>query len=119
MEYGQMYNGHLTNPNHRSETPTGAAPLIIYSLDLGIIISLQTGHLAGIEKLYEIDFNKGIDLPPFGKCVDACNNQYQFDSGIGSGYYSSDLEKSQEVLASIKIFKARYPEVRLAFGHDY
>lgn len=32
---------HLTNPEYRSDTPTGAPPLIIYSLDLGIIIPLM------------------------------------------------------------------------------
>jgi hypothetical protein len=35
-----IYN-HLTNPAHRSGTPTGEAPLIIYSLDLGLIIPLM------------------------------------------------------------------------------
>ena len=115
---------------------------------------MQTDHLAGIEVLYEIDFDQGIDLPPFGKCVDlfgdgsfwaiessghskghvmyfvnganervivtgdACNDQYQFDTGIGPGYFSSELEKAQNVLESIIIFKERYPEVRLVFGHD-
>lgn len=115
---------------------------------------MQSDHLAGIEALYEIDFNKGIDLPPFGKGVDlfgdgslwaiessghskghvmyfingadervmvtgdACNDQYQFDTGIGPGYFSSDVEKAQKVLESIIIFKERYQEVRLVFGHD-
>lgn len=32
---------HLTDPAHQSETPDGKAPLIIYSLDLGIIIPLM------------------------------------------------------------------------------
>ncbi len=31
---------------------------------------MQGDHLAGIETLYEIDFTNGIELPPFGKCVD-------------------------------------------------
>ena len=115
---------------------------------------VQTDHLAGIEALYEIDFTKGIDLPPFGKCVDlfgdgsfwaiessghskghvmyfingadervivtgdACNDQYQFDTGIGPGYFSSDLEQAQHVLETLIAFKERYPEVRLVFGHD-
>ena len=115
---------------------------------------MQTDHLAGIEVLYEIDFEKGIDLPPLGKGVDllgdgsfwaiessghskghvmyfingvdervivtgdACNDQYQFDTRIGPGYFSSDLEKAQKVLESIITFKERYPEVRLVFGHD-
>ncbi|MCB0632085.1 MAG: MBL fold metallo-hydrolase [Saprospiraceae bacterium] len=115
---------------------------------------MQSDHLAGLEALYEIDFTKGIDLPPFGKGVDlfgdgsfwaiessghskghvmyfingkdervlvtgdACNDQFQFDTGIGPGYFSSDLEQAQHVLESIIIFKERYPEVRLVFGHD-
>ncbi len=49
---------------------------------------------------------------------DACNDQYQFDTGIGPGYFSSDLEKAQNVLEKLIIFKERYPEVRLVFGHD-
>jgi hypothetical protein len=32
---------HLTVPGHRSETPNGEAPLIIYSLDLGIVLPLM------------------------------------------------------------------------------
>ena len=115
---------------------------------------MQSGHLAGLEALYEIDFDQGIDLPPFGKCVDlfgdgslwaiessghsnghvmyfingvdeqvivtgdACNDQYQFDTGIGPGYFSSDPGKAQKVLESILIFKERYPEVKLVYGHD-
>ena len=115
---------------------------------------MQTDHLAKIEKLYEIDFNQGIDLPPLGKGVDlfgdgsfwaiessghskghvmyfvngvdeqvlvtgdACNNQFQFDTGIGPGYFSSDLEEAQHMLESIITFKARHPEVKLVFGHD-
>ncbi len=115
---------------------------------------MHSDHLAGIKVLYEIDFNQGIDLPPFGKGVDlfgdgsfwaiessghskghvmyfingvhekvivtgdACNNQFQFDTGIGPGYLSSDVDKAQEVLESIKTFKEHYPEVKLVFGHD-
>lgn len=49
---------------------------------------------------------------------DACNTQQQFDTAVGPGYYSSDLELAQKVLEQIIAFKERYPEVRLAFGHD-
>ncbi len=49
---------------------------------------------------------------------DACNTLYQFESGIGPGYFSSDLEKAQDVLEQIMDFKERYPEVKLVFGHD-
>ncbi|KAA3620827.1 MAG: MBL fold metallo-hydrolase [Bacteroidetes bacterium] len=116
---------------------------------------MQTDHLKGIEALYEIDFSKGIDLPPFGKGVDlfgdgsfwaiessghstghvmffingadekvlvtgdACNDQNQFDTGIGPGYFSSDIEEAQKMLESIISFKEQYPEVRLLFGHDH
>jgi len=115
---------------------------------------MQSEHLAGIDELYEIDFTKGIDLPPLGKAVnlfgdgsfwaisssghsaghvifmingideqvlytgDACNDHYQFETGIGPGYYSSDLEGAQEELERIILFKERYPLVKLVYGHD-
>ena len=115
---------------------------------------MQSDHLAGIDELQEIDFAKGIDLPPLGKAVDlfgdgslwaisssghsaghmiflingideqvlftgdACNDHYQFETGIGPGFYSSDLEGGQEVLERIILFKERYPEVKLVYGHD-
>ena len=49
---------------------------------------------------------------------DACNDAYQFETGIGPGTYSSDLEGGQQSLEQIITFKSRYPEVRLAYGHD-
>lgn len=49
---------------------------------------------------------------------DACNDHYQFETGIGPGYYSSDLEGGQEALERIILFKERYPEVKLVYGHD-
>ncbi len=49
---------------------------------------------------------------------DACNTLYQFDSGIGPGYYSSDLEQAQAELDRIIAFKEHYPEIKLVFGHD-
>ena len=49
---------------------------------------------------------------------DACNTAHQFDSGIGPGYYSNDLEQAQETLDRIIAFKAAYPKVELVFGHD-
>ncbi len=115
---------------------------------------MQGDHLAEIKNLFEIDFTKGIDLSPFGKCADlfgdgslwaiessghskghvmyfingigeqvlvtgdACNDQDQFDSGIGPGKFSNDIRKAQQVLESIILFKERYPQVRLSFGHD-
>ena len=115
---------------------------------------MQSEHFAGIDELQEIDFAKGIDLPPLGKGIDvlgdgslwaisssghsaghviflingideqvlftgdACNDHYQFETGIGPGFYSSDLEGGQEVLDQIILFKERYPEVKLVYGHD-
>ncbi len=49
---------------------------------------------------------------------DACNDHYQFETGIGPGYYSSDLEGGQEALDRIILFKERHPEVKLVYGHD-
>ena len=49
---------------------------------------------------------------------DASNDHYQFETGIGPGSYSSDLEGGQEVLERIILFKERYPEVKLVYGHD-
>ena len=49
---------------------------------------------------------------------DACNDHYQFETGIGPGYYSSDLEGGQETLDRIILFKERHPEVKLVYGHD-
>jgi glyoxylase-like metal-dependent hydrolase (beta-lactamase superfamily II) len=49
---------------------------------------------------------------------DACNDYYQFETGIGPGYYSSDLEGGQKVLEQIIAFKGQYPKVTLVFGHD-
>jgi len=37
---GDIY-AHLSEPGHRSETPDGKAPLIIYSLDLALILPLM------------------------------------------------------------------------------
>jgi N-acyl homoserine lactone hydrolase len=115
---------------------------------------MQSEHLAGIDEIYEINFEQGIDLPPLGKAVDlfgdgsfwaisssghsaghviflingvdeqvlftgdACNDHYQFATGIGPGYYSSDLEGGQDVLERIITFKERYPQVTLVYGHD-
>ena len=49
---------------------------------------------------------------------DACNNHYQFEMGIGPGFYSSDLEGGQKALERIILFKERYPKVKLVYGHD-
>ena len=49
---------------------------------------------------------------------DACNDHDQFETGIGPGFYSSDLEGAQEALERIILFKERYPTVKLVYGHD-
>jgi len=49
---------------------------------------------------------------------DAINIGLQYEKSIGSGTYSSDLEKSQEVVEQIIAFKEQHPEVTLVFGHD-
>ena len=51
--------------------------------------------------------------------ADACNTQYQFDTGIGpGGTYSSNVEQAQDTLERIIAFKERYPQVNLVYGHD-
>ncbi|MCA9707436.1 MAG: MBL fold metallo-hydrolase [Myxococcales bacterium] len=49
---------------------------------------------------------------------DACNTRRQFELGIGPGYFSSDLERAQDVVDRMRSFKALHPDVRLVFGHD-
>jgi glyoxylase-like metal-dependent hydrolase (beta-lactamase superfamily II) len=49
---------------------------------------------------------------------DACNTQFQFDTGIGPGSFSSNIEQAQVALDRIKVFMERYPQVRLVYGHD-
>jgi len=41
---------HLFSPDHVSGTPTGEAPMIIYTLDLGIIVPLMVVSLIGLIK---------------------------------------------------------------------
>ncbi len=73
----------------------------------------SSGHSAG----HVIFLINGIDEQVLFT-GDACNDHYQFETGIGPGYYSSDLEGGQEVLERIILFKERYPEVKLVYGHD-
>ena len=49
---------------------------------------------------------------------DAINIALQYEKSIGSGTYSSDLGKSQEVVEQIIAFKEMNPDVTLMFGHD-
>ncbi|MDX1414689.1 MAG: MBL fold metallo-hydrolase [Candidatus Promineifilaceae bacterium] len=73
----------------------------------------SSGHSAG----HMIFLINGIDEQVLFT-GDACNDHYQFETGIGPGYYSSDLDGGQEVLDRIILFKERYPEVTLVYGHD-
>ena len=73
----------------------------------------SSGHSAG----HVIFLINGIDEQVLFT-GDACNDHYQFETGIGPGYYSSDLEGGQEALERIILFKERYPEVKLVYGHD-
>jgi glyoxylase-like metal-dependent hydrolase (beta-lactamase superfamily II) len=73
----------------------------------------SSGHSAG----HVIFLVNGIDEQVL-VTGDTCNTQYQFDTGIGSGTYSSDLEQAQVALDRIILFKERYPKVKLVYGHD-
>jgi len=73
----------------------------------------SSGHSAG----HVIFLINGIDEQVLFT-GDTCNDHYQFETGIGPGYYSSDLEGGQEVLERIILFKERYPKVKLVYGHD-
>jgi len=73
----------------------------------------STGHSKG----HVVYFVNGIEDKVL-VTGDACNTQYQFDSGIGPGTYSSDLEQAQVTLDRIIAFKQQYPEVKLVYGHD-
>jgi glyoxylase-like metal-dependent hydrolase (beta-lactamase superfamily II) len=50
---------------------------------------------------------------------DACNTQFQFDTGVGPGGYSSDVEQAQVALDRMIAFKQQYPQVKLVYGHDW
>ncbi|MBC8504773.1 MAG: MBL fold metallo-hydrolase [Anaerolineales bacterium] len=73
----------------------------------------SSGHSAG----HVIFLINGIDEQVLFT-GDACNDHYQFETGIGPGYYSSNLEGGQNVLDNIILFKERFPEVKLVYGHD-
>jgi len=73
----------------------------------------SSGHSAG----HVIFLINGIDEQVLFT-GDACNDHYQFEMGIGPGFYSSDLEGGQEALERIILFKERYPKVKLVYGHD-
>ena len=73
----------------------------------------SSGHSPG----HVMYFINGIDQQVL-VTGDACNTQLQFDTDVGPGYYSSDLEGGQIVLEQIIAFKELYPDVILFFGHD-
>jgi glyoxylase-like metal-dependent hydrolase (beta-lactamase superfamily II) len=87
------------------------------SIDLFGDGSLWAISSSGHSKGHVMYFINGVDEKVL-VTGDACNNQYQFDIEIGPGYFSSDVDQAQKVLDSIKIFKERYPEIQLVFGHD-
>jgi glyoxylase-like metal-dependent hydrolase (beta-lactamase superfamily II) len=91
--------------------PLGKAVDILGDGSLWAISS--SGHSEG----HVIFFINGIDEQVLFT-GDACNDQFQFETGIGPGYYSSAVEGAQEALDRIILFKERYPEVRLVYGHD-
>ncbi|MCB9766036.1 MAG: MBL fold metallo-hydrolase [Alphaproteobacteria bacterium] len=49
---------------------------------------------------------------------DACNTLEQFSTGIGPGFYSSDVAQAQASMDRIIRFKNQHPQVALSFGHD-
>ena len=73
----------------------------------------SSGHSAG----HMIFLINGIDEQVLFT-GDACNDHYQFETGIGPGFYSSDLEGGQEALERIILFKEHHPKVDLVYGHD-
>jgi len=115
-----MQSDHLAGINELQEIdfaegidlpPLGEAVDVFGDGSLWAISS--SGHSAG----HVIFLINGIDEQVLFT-GDACNDHYQFETGIGPGYYSSDLEGGQDVLEHIILFKDRYPEVKLAYGHD-
>jgi glyoxylase-like metal-dependent hydrolase (beta-lactamase superfamily II) len=115
-----MQNDHLAGIDELQEfdfaegidlPPLGQAIDVFGDGSLWAISS--SGHSAG----HVIFLINGIDEQVLFT-GDACNDHYQFETGIGPGTYSSDLEGGQEVLERIILFKERYPEVKLVYGHD-
>ena len=41
---------------------------------------------------------------------DACNTLRQYETGLGPGHISGDLDDGQEIMDQIKAFKESYPE---------
>ena len=72
---------------------------------------------AGHSPAHVLYFVNGID-GQYLLTGDACNNAEQFDTAIGPGFYSSDVEAAQIALERIIEFSEMYPQVTLVFGHD-
>jgi glyoxylase-like metal-dependent hydrolase (beta-lactamase superfamily II) len=115
-----MHGDHLAGIDELQEidfaagidlSPLGKAVDVFGDGSLWAISS--SGHSAG----HVIFLINGVDEQVL-YTGDACNDHYQFETGIGPGTYSSDLEGGQEVLERIILFKERYPEVKLVYGHD-
>lgn len=115
-----MFSEHLAGIDELHEIDFAEGidlPLLGKAVDLfgdGSLWAISSsGHAAG----HVIFLINGIDEQVLFT-GDACNDHYQFETGIGPGTYSSDLEGAQEVLERIILFKERYPEVKLVYGHD-
>lgn len=115
-----MYGNHLAGVDELQEFDfaTGVdLPPLGRSIDVfgdGSLWAISSsGHSAG----HVIFLINGIDEQVLFT-GDACNDHYQFETGIGPGSYSSDPEGGQEVLERIILFKERYPDVKLVYGHD-
>ncbi len=115
-----MHNDHLAGIDELQEIDFAEGidlPLLGKAIDVfgdGSFWAISSsGHSAG----HVIFLINGVDEQVL-YTGDACNDHYQFETGIGPGTYSSDLEGGQEVLERIILFKERYPEVKLVYGHD-
>jgi glyoxylase-like metal-dependent hydrolase (beta-lactamase superfamily II) len=115
-----MYGNHLAGVDELQEFDFAAGvdlPPLGRSIDVFGDGSLWAISSSGHSKGHVIFLINGIDEQVLFT-GDACNDHYQFETGIGPGSYSSDLDGGQEALDRIILFKERYPEVKLVYGHD-
>jgi len=115
-----MHGDHLAGIDelHEIDFATGVdLPPLGRSVDVFGDGSLWAISSIGHSKGHVVYFINGIEDQVL-VTGDACNTQYQFDSGIGPGTYSSDLDQAQVALDRIIAFKQQYPEVKLVYGHD-
>jgi N-acyl homoserine lactone hydrolase len=115
-----MHSDHLAGVDKLEEFDFDMGidlPPLGKSIDIFGDGSLWVISASGHSKGHTIYFINGIEDKVL-VTGDACNTQYQFDSGIGPGTYSSNTEQAQDMLDRIKNFKEQYPEVGLVYGHD-